>query len=993
MRRRFRRRLPIVLAAMLFGTTHLQATESPNIVLILADDMGWTGASAQMDPDEPDSISDYHQTPNIEALAAAGMRFSDAYATPVCSPTRAAIQTGKSSAQLQMTDVTAGGDPKSSRYTTFYTNRGQTPPLVRRHLPAEEETIAERIGLLAPHYKTGLFGKWHLTYLGGPHPLEQGYDESTAGLNPNLTDDENPKHIVSLTDRSIRFMEDRVAEQSPFFLSIQHYAPHLPWQAKPETIEKYENLPFGDRHRNALYAAMTEDMDTGIGRVLDAIDNLGIADNTYVIFASDNGPIGTGRATETLPLYEFKGTNYEGGIRVPLIVAGPGIEAGTFSDVPVTLQDLYATVSDLAGIEAPLGAQVESATLRPILENGGDLPAGTSSLQRNYGPNGELFFHSPHYFGATPLGDRTPSSAIRDGDFKLIRFYGEAGQPDQVFLFNIGANVSETRDPLSPLNLVGSMPEKAAALEAKLDQWLQDVDASLPYFVGDDLSLAWHANAPGSDPAAWRSVNDVDHYFRERWERPSPTAGPTLESVAPHQPRLGNEAFDFDATAGLQRKFFHVADAFDNDHSAAFELWLTVDDLTRDQVLIESGDQGAGLSLSLGDSDSDGIHNDLRLRILGKDGQYLTVDAPVDTFADPTSDFIHVAAVYNDDSTDRHAAIYVNGALRGRVDGVPGAGGSLEWDGVDAAGLGANAGVGVGGNGGAGDLPFVGTLAGQLAMVRFSNTARDAESIREAYNEMLSPAWQGVGSLVGDTAIAFDRPASLAQGNAESTTLNVLLERIDVLDNQLSVDVQVLGPTTLSGTNFGDSGELLADAEIASYLLQYDPIGDDAGAVDVLTGSITFEQDILAILWDSTTLTAADHALGAIGDYGDSASRGLLLAGDDFVGIASDLRTLSYSLSVGGDEMIQWRVVTGGQSDFGSLLLWETSYGVDDKADLDNDSLTGGSDFLAMQRQWAVANSGPGAAAGRVPEPAAVVLSLLAISGCLAARRSARAST
>ena len=239
---------------------------------------------------------------------------------------------------------------------------------------------------------------------------------------------------------------------------------------------------------------------------------------------------------------------------------------------------------------------------------------------------------------------------------------------------------------------------------------------------------------------------------------------PKLAVVTPHQPGLGNHAFRFDGQDGMTRNFFHVSDAtladlYDNDRSASFEVWLKLDAMNQQQLLLESGDGGAGLSLSLGDGDGDGKYNDLRFRVLGDDGQHLTLTADIDRFADPTKEFVHLAAVFNDDSADRFLEIYVNGARFGRLDGVDGPGGSINWDDVDLAGLGRAAGAGLGGNGGAGDLPFAGNLAGQVAALRFFNYALNAKDVRDDYNEALDPAWHGVTATTGNAARPIDRPA------------------------------------------------------------------------------------------------------------------------------------------------------------------------------------------------------------------------------------------
>lgn len=973
MQRPFKVRLGCVVAATWVAgslcASLVLAVETPNIVLITVDDLGWTSTSVQMDPDVADSRSDYYQTPSLESLAAAGMRFSDAYATPVCTPTRAALQTGKSSAQLQMTDVVGAADLRGNRYVDFYTGRPLSPPIVREFLPGAEETIPERIDKSIPAYKSGLFGKWHLSFENGLTPLGHGYHYANAGVSTPLPAEENPNHIFSITNLAVDFMEDRVAEEAPFFLNINHFAPHTPWQARPETLAKYENLPPGERHTNPLYAAMVEDMDAGIGQVLAAIDQLGIADNTYVIFASDNGPLGSKQATESLPLHDFKGTTYEGGVRVPMIVAGPGIAPGTVSRVPVAVQDLFATVTDLAGVSEPLGPTIESASLAPILENGGSLPQGMESLSRAYAPGGELFFHNPHYFDNSALADRKPSSAIRDGDYKLIRFYGEQGAPDRILLFNLAENLGESFDPQSPLNLADDLPGKTAELLGKLDRWLQDVDASLPYDVSSPTSLHWNADVPGEDARAWRSVNDVDHYFRERWEPVSLNGMPEKVGVRVHQPGLGHRAMAFTGQKGLSRTFLHVSDQttpemLDGDHSVALEFWVRLDSLGREQLLFESGGETAGLSLTIGDADDNGLHNDLRVRLLGADGQHLAATTPLDEFVDPTRDFVHIAAVYDDDPDRRGLEIYINGALRRRVDGMLGAEGSIDWDDVDRAGLGVRAGESLGAAGGQGDLPLGSApLRGEIAEVRFFNHAVDAESIRRRYQATLLPATHGVVWTGGDAVRPQERPAATTSPAAPLDVLSVLHERSDQLTDALAVDALVTAEAAFSLNSPGLPGTLPVGTQLASYLLSLDPAGNDASALRTYAGVVEFEQDIVGILFDQAALATSDPALAVLGDYGPLSTRGLSLAGDDFLAVAADLRTLEFSLTMAGDEQSQFRVITrvprrGTASlDGAPIRQWESNFGQSVPGDPSGDSDYDGFDLLLLQRAFLGTNA------------------------------------
>jgi arylsulfatase A-like enzyme len=714
---------------LLLYTTFAQGSEKPNVILILSDDQGWNATSVPMDPDVAESRSDYYQTPNLEKLAARGMRFSSAYATPACSMTRAAIQTGKSPAALQFTDIIAADNPTKDRYEPFYTGQRSTTPLIRPMVADEELLIPEWLDQNNTGYATAHIGKWHIG-----NTTSHGYDYNA--IVPKLPPGQDAKDVFRYSNSAIEFMNLRAADQRPFFLQISHTATHEPAETIPAVRSKYESLPRGTRHTNSVYAAMTETLDAGVGKILDKVEELGFGDNTYIIYASDNGAIAALGARHNDPLYGSKATVYEGGVRVPFIVAGPGVSPNSVSEVPVQLQDVFATVADIAGT-GPLNPDVESASLLPVLHNGGELPGGVP-LSRAYAPGGELFVHYPHFNGAASSVDRVPASAIRDGDYKLVKEYGMNGQPDKVLLFNLAENIRESSDPNSPLNLARAMPEKTAEMLAKLDRWLQDVDASLPYDMRDPVGLHWRAAQPGDERYSWRSVNDVDSYFRERWTPLTETSMPTLIASDGVSARLGGMAHRFDGDDVLSHEFFRVSDyrapgVGDFDRSASVIMSFRPETLSHDQVLFESGDGKAGVSLTLGDADLDGNHDELRFRVLGSNLQSITVTATLTDFTDPTREFVEAAAVYSDDPASRHAAIYIDGVLAARVS-ADSAMGSLDWDrhntswlGYQQAGMGAPVGTGpgdgLGANGGAGDLPFLGAFAGEIAALSFYNYA------------------------------------------------------------------------------------------------------------------------------------------------------------------------------------------------------------------------------------------------------------------------------
>ena len=493
----------IFVPILMFTATVAQADPPPNILMILADDLGWTDTSVQMDLNEPNSKSDFYQTPNLEAMAAAGMKFSNAYAVaPVCSPTRASIQTGKTTAQLHMTDITAAGEPGVQWRKWFYEDRALIPPMPLAKLPLGEVTIPEYLKAGNPSYFTSHHQRWHLNTPANELPYKgdersQGYDVANTGYGvfPAGTD---PKLIAGTASRAIDAMETAIAAGRPFYTQVSFFGVHTPYEALPATIDKYENLPPGQRHDQPLYAAMVEELDAGVGTLLDKLDELGIADNTYVVFFSDNGGRVSSDATTNAPLFDGKGAIWEGGLRVPLIVRGPSIQANSASDVPVISYDLLSTFGDMAGVTNPEPAGVEGTSLLPLLENGGVLPAGALSMA--HGPNGKLFFHYPHY-----ISHRTPTSAIRDGDYKLVRVYGQNGAPDGIYLFDFSATLTESSILSSPFNLASSMPAQTALMLGKLDAWLAAVGAGMPEPAGGDFN--------GDNIVDLTDLADWENYF------------------------------------------------------------------------------------------------------------------------------------------------------------------------------------------------------------------------------------------------------------------------------------------------------------------------------------------------------------------------------------------------------------------------------------------------------------------------------------------------
>ena len=432
--------LPITL---LLISGSLIAGEQPNILFLLSDDQDWTETSVQMHPDITEAKSPHMQTPNLERFALQGMRFSQAYApAPVCAPTRISLQTGKSPAQLHWT--------KASRPYTAADGFKLIPPQNIRNIPESEITIGER--LQSAGYATAHYGKWHIM---GGGPEKHGYDESdgeTSNGDAAPHKGDNPVDIFGMGRRAAAFMEKSQKAGKPFFIQMSYHALHYPENAKPTTRAKYEKILKGGNEKSIGRAALAENLDEGVGLLLEKIDALGIADETYVIYMSDNGGGGNSRSR---PISGGKGDVKEGGIRVPLIIRGPGIEANSWSHQAVVGFDLYNTFSELAGIEEPAPANTEGGSFVHLLK-GEERP-----VKR---PREELVFHFPHYQGDTP------HSAIMLGNYKLLRFY-ETGKLE---LYDLSKDLRESA------NLADSMPEKTADLRERLDTYLAAIDAGMP---------------------------------------------------------------------------------------------------------------------------------------------------------------------------------------------------------------------------------------------------------------------------------------------------------------------------------------------------------------------------------------------------------------------------------------------------------------------------------------------------------------------------------
>ncbi|MHC4445058.1 MAG: sulfatase [Planctomycetota bacterium] len=445
--------LVVVLISILAVKASVVAADQgqkPNFVFILIDDLGWADVGCYGNK--------FNETPNIDRLAAQGMLFTDAYAACcVCSPTRASIETGKYPATLNITDWIPGHQRPWAKLNI---------PQIDLHLPLKEVTIAE--ALKPAGYVTGYFGKWHLgrdQY----YPGAQGYDDWMVltrhrHFYPRFQC-KPPQQLKKgdyladlLTDKTVKFIEAH--KNKPFMVTISHFAVHIPLQAKADKEDKYKAKPKPDQGINhPIYAAMLESVDDGVGRIMDKLEELKLAQRTVVIFYSDNGGLrqmynGKGPiVTSNAPLRDEKGSPYEGGTRVPLIVRWPEeVEPGSKCNVPVTSVDIYPTLLEMAGTPGDPQHKHEGESIVPLLKQ-------TGKLKRQ-----AIYWHYPHYHHSTP------SSSIRHGNYKLIEFF----EDNRLELYNLRKDIGEKN------NLAAKMPELAKQLRDKLDRWRKSVNAGIP---------------------------------------------------------------------------------------------------------------------------------------------------------------------------------------------------------------------------------------------------------------------------------------------------------------------------------------------------------------------------------------------------------------------------------------------------------------------------------------------------------------------------------
>ena len=454
--------LPILVATLAFlvaGAIPGAESQPPNIVVIMADDLGWMDLHCQGNK--------RLDTPHLDKLAAEGMRFTSAYAAaPVCSPTRAAMMTGQSPARLGLTNHAPGNKDGFSKEGSELSE-----PQTERSLALHHVTIAERLSDAG--YETAHIGKWHLSYVPrrnqGPltepelRPEKQGFDLNVGGYfrggppsyfspyrNPVLPDGEAGEYLPErLADEAIKFI--RANREQPFYLNWWPYSVHYPMQAREKLIAKYRERQ-GPGIRDPVYAAMIEGMDNGIGRFLKALDEADLRENTLVIFKSDNG----GYNGDNRPLRGFKGMLLEGGIRIPWIVRWPGkVKPNTTCDVPVISMDCYLTLLEVAGLKPTPDHPIDGQSLLPLLRQ-------TDSFDRK-----AIYFHYPNwaFHKRNQLG-----GVVREGVFKLIKRYEDG----QLELYDLSRDIGEKR------NIAKNKPRVAQRLAAQLDEWLQQSNARMP---------------------------------------------------------------------------------------------------------------------------------------------------------------------------------------------------------------------------------------------------------------------------------------------------------------------------------------------------------------------------------------------------------------------------------------------------------------------------------------------------------------------------------
>lgn len=456
--------LALCLAIVLFqmsmsSRADAQPERKPNIIFILADDLGWTDLGVQG--------SKYYKTPNIDRLAASGMRFTNGYTCgPNCQPTRAALMSGQYSPRTGV--YTVGGIERFN-----WQSRPLRPVDNVIRLPLERKTVANL--LKSAGYQTAMFGKWHLGDNNQYHPSKRGFDEAIVSegkhfnfvTRPLVEYPEGTYLADFLTDKAVNFIKHN--KEKPFFLYLPHFGVHAPHEAKPEHIAKFKNATPSGGHNDPTYAAMIASVDESVGKILTVLEELKLEKDTLVIFSSDNGGVGgyireglrnSKDITDNTPLRSGKGSLYEGGVRVPWIVRWVGkIPVGT-TDTPIISVDLLPTLMELAGAKPPANQPLDGVSMVECLLSGGKKT-----------PERDLFWHFPGYLGAGRDSWRTtPVSVIRSGDWKMLEFL-EDGKKE---LYNLRNDISQKTD------MAKQNPQKVTELYTKLTNWRKEINAPMP---------------------------------------------------------------------------------------------------------------------------------------------------------------------------------------------------------------------------------------------------------------------------------------------------------------------------------------------------------------------------------------------------------------------------------------------------------------------------------------------------------------------------------
>lgn len=478
----------ILLSTFLLTCCSFSESEKrPNIVLILIDDMGWK--------DFGEAGSTYYETPNINRMSRKGIRFTKGYsAAPVCSPSRGALLTGKHPARTKFTTVwdqlNTHIDKKSILHSVAkqgekngrakFNNRFEDG-LHYHSLPLSETTFADVLS--ENGYITGLIGKWHCGWDENFWPDKRGFNYAegfrTAPLrtphfgrdaNGKLAGMENlkPDDFVGdkLTDKAVDFIRENANGAKPFMLMLSHYLVHGPLKGKGSYIQKYENRPTTDQHK-PVYAAMIQSVDESVGRVLQALEDVGIDEHTVVIFTSDNG--GLVPATSNYPLLGGKSYLFEAGMRVPFLVQWKSKILPRIDQTNRVIHtDIFPTLLDITDIPKQPDLQIDGKSILPLLTKKGEWSQEP------------VFFHFPHYTHAT-----SPATAIIDDNWKLIRFYNNP-EEDQYFLFNL------ENDPYELNDLSSGNAEKLKQMTALMEKYLKDTNGEMPL-----LNPNFDVNKPG----------------------------------------------------------------------------------------------------------------------------------------------------------------------------------------------------------------------------------------------------------------------------------------------------------------------------------------------------------------------------------------------------------------------------------------------------------------------------------------------------------------